>query len=448
VIVRNTFIEIERPADTASVRRSSSLPHAWRFRDHVDSLISACTRLAIPDAVDQTRALQIEQQSGVDSSISTVPTVLHASAALKAEKLLAPQKPVSLQIPAEKIMFHVDRNACAMRLNALDLFVPQQNKPRHVGASVTQVAPRRPQIGTTLSSSRCRSSSASSDKSRCSGNSLGTKTTGCGSGSDMGSATSDAGSFPAGAESPSNAKIDRVTPPSPDNAIAVAHVSGSRRSRRRRAAARKAAEQAQLRIHAPAFQPNVLCNQQRCPLTNEMMDMISVAQASVLSCPHVLSVQIVKPVVHETRMTSIVVSYHPGKVWEHDVRTLAKNAFLEAAEKSQQVFILGHGVEPFVDECQFGFTATIGSVPVDCQHAICWDFWQKGFCQRLSTCRWCHPVSSDLMDVKFVFEPAQALVQQQPQQQQHQQLPCFWNGAGFHVDSQGPLVATWMGCSS
>lgn len=226
--------------------------------------------------------------------------------------------------------------------------------------------------------------------------------------------------------------------PGPNDTQAVPHVSCSRRSRRRRAAARKTAEQAQLRIHAPAFQPVALATQQGCSLSNEMMDMISVAQASVLSCPHVLSVQIVKPVLQEARVISIVVSFHPGKVWEHDVRTLAKNAFLEAAEKSQQVFILGYGVEPFIDECHAGFTSTIGSVPVDRQHAICWDFWQKGFCQRLSTCRWCHPVSSDLMDVKFVFEPAQVPVQQ---------FHSLWNGLGCDVDSRC-APAGWMACSA
>lgn len=424
VIVRNTFIEIERPADPASARRSVSLPHAWRFRDYADSLISACTRLAIPNAVDQSETPHVDSQSAANSSISTV----------------KPQEPLAPQIPAEVKLFHMERNSCAMRLNALDLFVPRPRASGRVGSSASQVAPKGPMISASLCNVRSRSRSASSDESRCSGNSFGSKTTGCGSGSDMGSATSDAGSLPTSVESPSNAvRVESVTPvPSPNDSQVVAHVSGSRRSRRRRAAARKTAEPGQLRIHAPVFQPVAHPMQQTCPISNETMDMVSVAQASILSCPHVVSVQIVKPVLPETRATSIVVSFHPGKVWERDVRTLAKNAFLEAAEKSQQVFILGYGVEPFVEDRHDGFTATIGSVPVDRQHAICWDFWQKGFCQRLSTCRWCHPGSSDLMDVKFVFEPAQVPVQQ-PQS--------FWNGPGCLVDFRC-APANWMACST
>merc|ERR1712070_1205873 len=166
--------------------------------------------------------------------------------------------------------------------------------------------------------------------------------------------------------------------------------------------------------------------------------MISVAQALILSCPYVVSAQIVKPDSTQTVATNIVISYHAGKVWAHDVRTLAKHAFLQASEKSEQAFILGYGLDPFMDENDSGFAATIGCVPVDQQHATCWDFWQKGFCQRLSTCRWCHPVSSDLMKVNFVFEPAHLPVQQ---------VQSFWSGLGCDVDSRC-APAGWMACSA
>jgi len=217
-------------------------------------------------------------------------------------------------------------------------------------------------------------------------------------------------------------------------------VSGSRRSRRRRAAARKAAEQeeqGQLRIHAPLFKPAV-------PPTSSfpaaMFDVVSIAQASVFSCPHVSSVQIVKPESRQTMVTSIVVSFHPGKVWAHDVRTLAKNALLEAAGKSEQIFILGSGVDAFFEDSDLGFTATIGRVPVDCQHSICWDFWQKGFCQRLSTCRWCHPVSSELMDVNFVLQPTQVPAQVPSH------VHSFWNDQTCQVDSWCAPRSCWMVC--
>lgn len=434
VIVRNTFIEIERPADPSSARRASSLPHEWRVRDSL-ILISASTRLAITtNADDEAEVMQINLQSAANSSASTAPAVIATQSSGKAHKPAVPQVPASL--------LQMSRNNCAVRLNALDLFVPEMRKSGRARVSATQVSPKD-LVVRSRSNLKSRSRSASSDRSGCSCNSLGTGSTG--SGSDMSNGVSS-GSSVSATVSPSNVgRAGVVIPmPSPDKTAAmpeeIDHVSGSRRSRRRRAAARKAAKEGQLRVHAPLFQPvGASISQETGALSNEMFDMISGAQASVLSCPHVLSVQIVKPDSQQTGATTIMVSFHPGKVWAHDVRTLMKNAFLEAAEKSEQVFILGYGAAPFSDESDVGFTATIASVPVDHQHAICWDFWQKGFCQRLSTCRWCHPVSSDLMDVKFVVEPAQL-----PQLQ----VQPFLVVPACQVDSWCAPASCWMGCSA
>lgn len=432
VIVRKTFIEIERPADPNSARRASSLPHEWRFRDYSDSSIGAGTRLAITNADDESEAMQINSQSAANSSMSAIPPVIPTQLAYETQK---PQVHPIAASPLE-----MERDNCAVRLNALDLFLPPTRTSGCARIPATQVPPKGLIICARPSNVKTRSMSTSSNRSGCSGNSLDTGSTrSC---SEMGSGVSCGSSLSVGVDTPINAaRFDggsslpspSKTAPMPEEAD---HVSGSRRSRRRRAAARRAAEQGQLRVHAPLFQPLVAAiTPQASTFSNEMFDMVSVAQASILSCPHVLSVQIVKPVSHQ-KATSIVVSFHPGKVWAHDVHTLAKNAFLEAAEKSEQVFILGYGVDPFSDQSDEGFTATIGCVPVDRQHAICWDFWQKGFCQRLSICRWCHPVSSDLMDVKFVFEPAQL-----PLQPVHS----FWNGPGCQVDSWRATANCWMG---
>lgn len=414
VIVRNTFIEIQGPANPSSARRASSLPHMWRVRDLATSSIGvgAGTRLAVTNADDKTEAMQTNSRPTTNYLIPIAPTDLPT------------QTPDKTQMPAVPSSLCVERNNCAVRLNALDLFIPQTRTSRYARVTPTQVSPKTLIVHTTSGSSKlkARSRSASSDRSGCSGNSHSTGSTV--SGSDRGSISSSTVSASVASPSSSGRNGVVATAEMPEE---IECVSSSRRSRRRRAAARKGAEQVQLRVHAPLFQPAVSpSNQQASVLSNDMFEMVSDAQSAVLSCPYVLSVQIVKPVSHHTRATSVVVSFHPGKVWAHDVRTLAKNAFLEAAEKSEQVFILGYGIDPFSDESDAGFTATIGRVPVARQNAICWDFWQKGFCERLSTCRWCHPVSSDLMEVKFVFEPAQV-----PLQQVHP----FWNGQECQMNS-------------
>lgn len=431
VIVRNTFIEVELPADPISVRRASSLPHKWRARDNAESLIGAGTRLAITNVDGGIETIQTNSQPAVNSSMSTVPMAIPDQSAGKSQNEIVPEIPLSLH--------QIDRNNCAVRLNALDLCVPQKRASRRASVSAAQESPKGMIIRARSSKHKSRNRSASSDRSVYSGGSHSTASTGSGS-----ATISSGSSHLVCVDSPTNdGTLDGGSSLLlSDKTIVlpagVDHVSGSRRSRRRRATARRAAEPGQLRVHAPFFEPAAApISQQGCPLSNEMFDMLAVAQASVLSCPHVLSVQIVKPISHQTRETSIVVSFHPGKVWAHDVGTLAKNAFLEAAGKSEQAFILGYAVDPFIDQSDVGFTATIGSVPVDRQHTICWDFWQKGFCQRCSTCRWCHPVSSDLMDVKFVFEPAQVPLQQSLSS---------WMGPGFQVDSWRTSSNGWTDC--
>lgn len=429
VIVRNTFIEIQQPADPSSARRASSLPRLWRIRDHADSLIGACTRLAISNADELSEATHIHTQFAVNSSISTVPTAAPTQSSDNTRKPTVTEDPTLLEMKSDN---------SAMRGDVLDLFLAEKQASVRAEASVTQASTKGVRTCTRSLDLKSRSRSASSDRSSCSGNSHGTGSTSCDSG-DLGSGMSSSSSF--------FVSVDGAPSlPPPNSPVAVPeetnYVSASRRSRRRRAAARKAAEQAEqgrLRIHAPFFQPAVLPkSQQASPFSTDMFDMVSVAQTLILSCPHVLSVQIVKPDSNQTMATNIVVSYHAGKVWARDVRSLAKNAFLEAVEKSEQVFILGYGFDPFMDESDLGFASSIGCVPVDRQHAICWDFWQQGFCQRLSTCRWCHPVSSDLMNVNFVFEPALLPVQQ---------VQFFLSGPACPVNSLGAAASSWMGCS-
>lgn len=413
-MVRNTFIEIQQPADENSGCRASSLPHSWRVRDQSNDLIGACTRLVISNS----------------DSISTAPTPTSTSTQSPGP---LPQPKVA-QVP--KSGLKVESTNFALRLNALDLCVPRTRAPGRTKTTMDQASTKSSMTHARSLNSKSRSRSASSDRSGCSGNSHRTVSTGCDS-NDAGSSISS-GSSCAKVNSPISAHkeiVVRVAQPK-DVPEETSCVSGSRRSRRRRAAARKAADQAehgQLRIHAPLFQPSV---HPTSSLPAEMFEVVSRAQASVLSCPHVSSVQIIKPESNQTRSTSIVITFHPGKVWAHDLRTLAKNALLEANEKSEQIFILGYGVDPFFEESDLGFTATIGRVPVDRQHSICWDFWRTGFCQRLSTCRWCHPVTADLMDVKFVLQPAQLPLH----------VHSVWNGQTCQLDSGGAPTSCWMVC--
>jgi len=82
----------------------------------------------------------------------------------------------------------------------------------------------------------------------------------------------------------------------------------------------------------------------------------------------------------------------------------AKDALLTFAASSQNTYVIGYEQTPFKDWSEHGssgFNATIGIVPAEHQDTACWDTYQKGFCPRRATCRWCHPEDWDMSNLCF-----------------------------------------------
>jgi hypothetical protein len=79
------------------------------------------------------------------------------------------------------------------------------------------------------------------------------------------------------------------------------------------------------------------------------------------------------------------------------ILALLKSTLLESAASSQSTYIVGYLATPFCAVGDSSFRCTIAKVPNGAN--ACWDFYQKGFCPRPSSCRWCHPEGSDLMTV-------------------------------------------------
>lgn len=70
------------------------------------------------------------------------------------------------------------------------------------------------------------------------------------------------------------------------------------------------------------------------------------------------------------------------------VLTHAKEAFLMAAEASENVYVLGYLARPFVASL-VGFSARFAAVQDD--HNACWGLLKTGCCQFGNKCRWQHP---------------------------------------------------------
>jgi hypothetical protein len=151
------------------------------------------------------------------------------------------------------------------------------------------------------------------------------------------------------------------------------------------------------------------------PVATQMEEagaVVSAARIAIMQSPHVIWAEIQESTTDGPTAT-IVAEIAPGACGV-DTEALnaaalagAKSALLEAAASSSCVYIMGYLVEPFQEHgvesgVKAGFTAHLGFVPASEESRACWDTYQKGFCPRLATCRWCHPHQTDL--VKVVVE--------------------------------------------
>lgn len=83
---------------------------------------------------------------------------------------------------------------------------------------------------------------------------------------------------------------------------------------------------------------------------------------------------------------------------------IAQAALLEAANRSQHVYVLGYEAKPFEDNPHgTGFSATLAVASAEWEATACWDTFQKGFCPRGSACRWHHPGREEIQPIRVTF---------------------------------------------
>lgn len=140
------------------------------------------------------------------------------------------------------------------------------------------------------------------------------------------------------------------------------------------------------------------------PLPRDIRNVLMAVTASLRNIPKLLNVQMSDGKLGGT--TTIVFSHARGLQTFDFVKILAtlKMVFLAAAESSEETYVMGYDGKPFAatgtgKNTTWGFSAKLSSVPAAQQDTTCWDTYRTGFCPRQSTCRWCHPLDSDLLNV-------------------------------------------------
>jgi len=89
------------------------------------------------------------------------------------------------------------------------------------------------------------------------------------------------------------------------------------------------------------------------------------------------------------------------KLQEESLKETAQQAMLDAAQKSEIVYVLGHKTRPFAS-MPLGFGCALAVMP-DPENA-CWGSYSKGFCRSPGSCKLQHP--KDQTGVNVMFKPA------------------------------------------
>jgi hypothetical protein len=144
-------------------------------------------------------------------------------------------------------------------------------------------------------------------------------------------------------------------------------------------------------------------------LLQEASAVVAAARQAILQSPQVLWAEVQEGTLGSTTTISAQVAKGPCPIENEALQATAlaaaKSAFLDAASASSCCYVMGYLVEPFKDldpensNFEAGFVLKLGFVPASAEETACWDTFEKGFCRRHSTCRWCHPQDTDVLHV-------------------------------------------------
>jgi hypothetical protein len=132
---------------------------------------------------------------------------------------------------------------------------------------------------------------------------------------------------------------------------------------------------------------------------------ITAAHASLAASPKILNVDVFEGALGST--TTIVGSIKKGSLGKRAAQQclgIVQTALLDAAKHSEDTYVIGYNATPFMQLGWSGFSAQLGSVPATQADATCWDTYQRGYCPRRSTCRWCHPQDKEVIKLVVMLQ--------------------------------------------
>mmetsp|Transcript_64271 Transcript_64271/g.114701 ORF Transcript_64271/g.114701 Transcript_64271/m.114701 type:complete len:279 (-) Transcript_64271:135-971(-) len=158
-----------------------------------------------------------------------------------------------------------------------------------------------------------------------------------------------------------------------------------------------AGSKTKLSSKAAAFAPHAAVPDEIRYLVEQLREVL---QAS----PDILSVKVSEGFMGgSTTVLAEVRSCSVGAAMVGQTSCLLKATLLNTAAESESTYVLGYKSQPFQDTAD-GFKATVSCVSSLQEHSVCWDTYELGYCPRRNTCRWCHPLSKDLLQIVVMFK--------------------------------------------
>lgn len=121
------------------------------------------------------------------------------------------------------------------------------------------------------------------------------------------------------------------------------------------------------------------------------------------STPGVLDTKVCRAMTAGTLATLYIRMFQNAEEDSVRIAAIAKASLLEAAARSQRVYVLGYEATPFVDDAlDVGFSGTLAIA--SWQDSTCWETFQWGYCPRGCTCRWQHPARHEIQPIRVIID--------------------------------------------
>jgi hypothetical protein len=125
---------------------------------------------------------------------------------------------------------------------------------------------------------------------------------------------------------------------------------------------------------------------------------------ALVSCGQTCQIKVEKGVVGISP-TLLTAELQSGPRSCYDAIHLARQALEAITTRLDSVALLSKRVQR--EDRGYSLRSSVACIPSEARNSMCWDFFNKGNCQRRCKCQWYHPQESDIERFKVVIKSSE-----------------------------------------